>query len=380
MRFFRYKTLGPTRQPRWAAAPGGNPSVKAIKTLDLAGRLVGCLAALVAVMTVGCNTAPPDSKPVIRLHDDQIDAQQINNAIIATLITTGYGYPVVRVERTIKEMRRLIVAGEIDLTVELWKVNNLKWLEVETAAGTIVDFGEMYSGGGQFWMIPRWVAEEYGIRSVADMRRHWKVFQDPEDPSKGVFFNCIIGWTCRELNTAKLRGYGLDKFYNAVSPSTPKALEAALENSQLKRVPVFGYYWNPNALMAAYDWQILEEPPFTPECWQRVVDASLVDGPYQLDQGCAYGNSPVQKIGHPGLAQKAPDLALFFTRMHMDLAILNRLLLWAREQNATDWQEVAAHFLRHYPDQWRGWVTAEAAQRIDRALAEPVPPSKEGRP
>jgi ABC-type proline/glycine betaine transport system substrate-binding protein len=346
------------------------------------GLWAGGLVALLAVaLASGCDlAATSEVKPLIRLHDDQIDAQQIHNAIITVIVTAGYGYRVERVERTIKEMRRLIVAGEIDLTVELWKINNLKWYAEEIAAGTIIDFGEMYDGGGQFWMIPRWVAEQYGIVSVADMQRHWQIFQDPEDPSKGVFFNCIIGWTCRDLNEAKLHAYGLDKYYNAVSPSTPKALEAALENAQLKRVPVFGYYWNPNALMAAYDWQILTEPPYTEECWKRVVDASTGDGLPEPEVGCAYGTSPVHKIGHRGLAQKAPDLARFIGRMHMDLDTINRLLLWASRHQAGDWQQVATYFFQHYPEQWRGWVTAEAAARILQALPPPASAGPEARP
>ena len=47
----------------------------------------------------------------------------------------------------------------------------------------------------------------------------------PEDASKGLFFNCITGWTCLEINSVKLEAYGLDKYYNAVSPISPEALQ-----------------------------------------------------------------------------------------------------------------------------------------------------------
>jgi len=99
------------------------------------------------------------------------------------------------------------------------------------------------------------------------------VVQDPEDSSKGTFINCIIGWQCAEINRAKLDSYGLLDNYNIISPGSAAALDAVLLGAQEKNEPVFGYYWAPTSLMGAFDWHVLEEPPYTEACWEEVVKA-----------------------------------------------------------------------------------------------------------
>ena len=81
------------------------------------------------------------------------------------------------------------------------------------------------------------MGEQYGIETVFDMKEHWQLFHDPQDPSKGVFYSCDIGSQCTEINRVKLEAYGLDRYYNAVTPSTA-VLEAALATAQERRQPV----------------------------------------------------------------------------------------------------------------------------------------------
>ena len=326
------------------------------------------LMALPGAWLGGCDLPwKGEKKEVIRLHDDQIDMLKINNAIVEYIIEHGYGYPVERVERTTKEISKLLASGDIDLSLEMWLGNNLDWFRSEEKKGRIVSLGALYRGQ-QFWMIPRWVAEQYAIRNVADMRRHWQLFQDPDDPSKGVFFNCIMGWTCLEINDRKLRAYGLDKYYNAVSPSSPEALVKIFENAQLKKMPVFGYYWIPNALMASYDWQILEEPPFEEECWNDLITAPT--DAIDPTCGCAYGADAVHKLANAQLADKAPEVVAMLEKMQVEIRILNEVLAWGRSHEGLDWERAAMYFLRTFEEVWRSWVPPENFERIKSALAQ----------
>jgi glycine betaine/proline transport system substrate-binding protein len=275
-----------------------------------------------------------------------------------------------RVECTTKEMQRLIVQGDIDVALEVWKSNNQEWYRREVARGRIIDLGAIYADGHQFWVIPAWVAREYNIRTVADMRRHWQLFQDPEDSSKGLFFNCITGWMCLEINSVKLEAYGLNKFYNAVSPISPEALRAVFENAQLKRVPAFGYYWTPNSLMASYEWQVLEEPPYSEKCWDKVVKATSDKTLRPIDEACAYEYTSVHKFANQGFAGRLPDVLEVLNKMAVDSNSLSDTLSWAFHQGRQNWDDAAVYYLRRYPEQWQAWVTSPVRNRIEKALAE----------
>ena len=118
--------------------------------------------------------------------------------------------------------------------MERWEQNDIQWYNQEIAKGTIQNMGTTYESGPQFFVIPKWVSEEYGIKTVFDMTGYSRLFN-------GAFINCITGWRCTEINKVKLEAYGLTDHYTIVSPGSGAALEATLANAQENREPVFGY-------------------------------------------------------------------------------------------------------------------------------------------
>jgi len=186
-------------------------------TLDVTTRLVrissvAAVLFLIAVLAVGCG-----QKPVIRLYDGQWGSLWVNNAIAEFIIEKGYGYPVEAVVANTIVMQEVIEKGEIDLNLEMWQQNFIVWYNEQIERGNIVNIGITYEDSSQFFIIPKWVAEEYNIKTVFDMKDHWEIFQDPEDPSKGIVYNGIIGWEATEINKVKLEAYGLTRYYNLVT-------------------------------------------------------------------------------------------------------------------------------------------------------------------
>jgi len=329
--------------------------------------LLAALAAI-ALLTAGYVLIRGGRKPVIRLHDGGWDSICVINATAKFIIEEGYGYPVETVPQTSKVMLTSMQTGEIDLNLENWRQNWIDWYNEQIAQGSIVNLGMIFEGGPQFWIVPKWMAEQYNIKTVFDMKEHWELFKDLEDPSKGVFYNGIIGWVCNKINEVKLEAYGLARHYNAVSPGSSAALEAALVRAQRNRNPVFSYYWGPNALMEAYDWHILEEPPYTDECWQQITAAVKDKSLRPLSRSCSYQTVPVDKVAHSDLLEKAPDLVEMLKRMEFGLKPLNKTLAWVKEDDARDWNDAAIYYLRNYEDRWKTWVTPEACERIEKAL------------
>ncbi|MFQ5904722.1 MAG: glycine betaine ABC transporter substrate-binding protein, partial [Candidatus Binatia bacterium] len=182
--------------------------------------------------------------------------------------------------------------------------------------------------------------------------------------------NGIIGWEATEINRVKLEAYGLTRYYNLIVPGSKDGLEAALARAQQNHKPVFGYYWNPAPLMGAYDWYILEEPPYTGECWEKIIAAIEDKSLRPLDQACAYESLPIDKVTHKDLLKNAPDVVEMLEKMTVGLEPLNDTLGLDNKNEIQDWEKAAIYYLRNYEGRWKTWVTPEAYQRIKKALEE----------
>ena len=316
-----------------------------------------------------CGCFKDEAKPVIKTYDGQWQSIRVNNAIVEFIIEQGYGYPVQSVEMTSQEMQAAMETGEINLNMEMWQQSRIDWYNEQLEKGNIINLGMSYEAGPQFFIIPKWVAEQHQIKTIFDMKQHWRLFKDPRNISKGIFHNCIIGWRCNEINQVKLEAYGLSRFYNIFSPGSPAAMEAALEGARINHQPIFGYFWAPTALMGKYDWHILKEPPYTDQCWQK-ISAAIQDRRLRpVDEACAYENLPVEKVVHKSLLKNARDVVEMLEKMVVGLEPLNKTLAWAKE-NDRDRDEAFIYYLKNYENRWKSWVTPKAYRQIDRALKQ----------
>ncbi len=341
-------------------------------------RLATLIVALgaVAFISAACASIPgaagPVAKPTLKLVDTQFDSGWLNNAIAKYVIEKGYGYPVETVETTTVIAQASLANGELDVWMELWQQNWQETYDKELAAGNIQNLGPTYEAGPQFFTIPRWVAEQYNIKTVEDMKRPEvvKLFQNPENPAKGAFINCITGWQCAEINRAKFRAYELDKYYDMIDPGSSGALDAALAGPQKRHEPVFGYYWAPTALIGMFDWYVLQEPAYSKECWAEVLKGRD-DKNYTPKQACAYPTLPVDKGINKGMQHKAPDVVELLKKMEVGLEPINKTLAWAKEHDVKPSSEQAAiYYLRTYESRWTTWMPADRVQKVKEALAQ----------
>ena len=202
------------------------------------GLLILAALLLVVTMVVGC---APEEKPTIKVADAQWESLWIINAVFEYIAENGYGYPVETIEMNTTIAAVSLAEGEVDLWVEMWEQNWQDVYDEAIAEGKIENMGPVFEGGPQVWIIPQWMADEYNIKTVFDMKDHWELFKDPEDPDKGVFISCIPGWECEEINEVKFEAYGLTEYYNIIAPGSGGAREAAQVCAQKKGDPVLGF-------------------------------------------------------------------------------------------------------------------------------------------
>lgn len=348
-------------------------------------RLLRAVAALtlVAALVAGCSSPGGSGAKgdVIKIADLQWQTLWINNAIAKAVIEKGYGHQVEIVEMTTPIMQQAIVKGDVDVIMEIWRSNWADWYKQVTAKQQIVEVGPVFDKAMQGWYVPRYIIEgdaERGIKpvapdlkSVADLPKYTSLFQDPEDPQKGLLINCITGWQCAKVNRIKLQAYGLVDDYNIQEPGASAALDAAIAGAYKKGQPVLAYYWEPTWLLGMYDMVRLEEPPFTEQCDAQIQKALADEIPLAqvtAAAGCAYQEETVTKGINPGLKERSPEVVAFLEKMFIPNEVLNQLSAKMEGEKLTA-DQTAHWFFKNHPEVWRSWLPADKAEAFAKEMS-----------
>ncbi|MFH1639568.1 MAG: glycine betaine ABC transporter substrate-binding protein [Chloroflexota bacterium] len=322
---------------------------------------------LIATLVSGCTSAKKE-KPVITFYEGGWESQWLEIAIAQFIIEKGYDYPTESIMMSNEILFAAVEKGEVDVDIEEWPQNVPEWYNRMIDEGYYEEMGYILEGGPQFFCIPKWVAEQYNIKTVYDMKDHWELFKDPEDSSKGLFINSLISWGCTNINEIKLEAYGLSEYYNIITPGSSGAWVAAMAGPQKKNQPVFGYYYSPTPLMGMYDWYILEEPEHDPALWDK-INAALDDPSLRpVDDACNYPDQPLPLCVHTNLREKAPDVVDMFDNMTIGLDRCSQTLAWVEENEVKNWEVGAVYFLREFDSHWKTWVPNDVYQKIKKAV------------
>ena len=256
--------------------------------------------------------------------------------------------------------------GDIDINMEIWFNTAPEMYHEGAEAGDVLDLGLNMNAGEFAFLVPRYVIEgdaDRGIaamapdlKSVDDLPMYASVFEDPEQPGMGRFYNCIIGWQCELINNDKMATYGLDEHFTNFRPGTSAALAASLSGAYEKGEAWLGYYWGPTWVLGTYDMVVLEEPAYSDDCW--------VEG----DRGCTWPPSIVNVAVSKDFAEAASEEMVEFLRAYeMDQLLVSELLAYMRE-NDVEAIDAARYFLENRADIWTAWVSDDVAARVQDSL------------
>jgi glycine betaine/proline transport system substrate-binding protein len=306
------------------------------------------------------------SRGTIKIADQGFDSIRTHNRIVGFILENGYGYkPEYMFGETITTING-VARGDIDVHMEVWVQNVQKVFDEGISEGKFIDLGSNFPDSWQGWLVPTYVIKgdtkrgikpmAPGLRSVMDMPKYWEVFKDPGDPSSGIFYSCIPGWACQEINELKFKAYGLDEYFNIIVPGSDAALSASMASAYKKGKSWFGYYWAPTWVLGKLDMTPLAEPEFDSKLWNK-------DKGYR----CAYPSVNVHIIATASLPKRAPEVVEFLKHYETTLKLNNRMLAYKKDQDA-DAIETAIWFLKNYQNLWTEWVTAEVAAKVKDAL------------
>ena len=289
-------------------------------------------------------------------------------AVMRQVVARGYGCKTDTVPGNTVTLEQALADDDIQIVAEEWVSRSDTWKKAADA-GKVKALGHPFTGASEGWYVPDYMVSGPGavtpeLHDVSQLgqAKYLKLFNDPEQPSKGRFLNCPSGWTCEGVNTAKLHAYGLDEHYVDFRPGTGPAMDAAITSAYAQKQPILFYYWSPSPIAGKLKLKGLDEPPYSAACW---TDLTSKNGHH--NQGCTAPSADIAwGVSAPFNSQNQEIIAVL-GKATVPLDLLNANLVAIVDAHvAPDAQALA--FLKNRPDLWRSWVSPQAADRIAASL------------
>lgn len=337
--------------------------------------LVVAIGAGLAAIQGGTAAGACEIERPIRFAGNDWASNSFHVAVASHVLAKGYGCKAVAVPGTTQPLLNALAKGDIDVNMELWKDNNVEiWEKMEKSGRALETKGVSIQGAVQSWWVPRYLVEgdpkrgikakAPGLRAVADLPQYKTLFADPEQPSKGRFYNCKLGWNCEQVNSRKLEAYGLLEHFTNFMPGSGAALDAAIDSAYKRGRPIVFYYWGPTWVLGKYDLLRLSEPAYDKAIWEKLDKAKSGVGL----QATAYPAIRVSIAVNAAFAAAAPSIIRFFDRYRMQDDIVNEALVFMREKKDRSGARAAREFLRKHPALWKAWLPPEIAAKVAASL------------
>jgi glycine betaine/proline transport system substrate-binding protein len=295
------------------------------------------------------------------------NSNQFHMAVVKRILRDGYGCPVKIRRGKTKPLQNALLTGDVDVMLEVWgDAVDGRW-EAAIEDGDIVDLGVNFPDSTQGWYVPRYMLEgpdapAPDLKSVTDLPRYAHLFEDPKKPGKGRFYNCVRGWLCEDINTRKLRAYGLDKHFTNIRPKNSASLAAAIVRASRLQKPVLAYYWEPTWLIGTYDLVRLEEPRYDVRTWSELTRDT------NPTQGVAYPRLAVRKAVSSGFRRYAPAATRFLNSYRTDSDLISEGLAYVQEVEGATPDDAAREFLATKEDIWSKWVPDDVVESVKAKL------------
>lgn len=336
-----------------------------------AAAIAGPLGLLASASTAAAETPVCELDRPVTLAALDWDSSAFHNGVAGYILEHGYGCQVSLVPGSTIPLLNAMVRGTVDITMEMWISNVPEAWDQAVERDKVKEVGVNFPDATQNWYVPKYLVEGEAapapeLKSVSDLPKYKGLFEEPDEPGKGRFYNCIFGWGCEAINTKKLHAYGLTDSYVNFRPGTGAALAGAIESHIQNKEPIVFYYWGPTWILGKFGDQIvaLEEPAYNQETWTALLKAA---NPGDVEKATAYPSVEVSVAVNAEFSEFAPNIVEFLSNYETSNQIVSEALAYMRDNNATA-DEAAVHFLKGNPDIWTEWVPDEVAQTVKSAL------------
>ena len=244
--------------------------------------------------------------------------------------------------------------------MEIWTESYQKQYNAALKSGDIIEASVNLDDTRQGLFVPTYVIKgdpKRGIKplapelkSIHDLSKYWRLFEDPEDPNKGRIYGAIPLWNANTVFHDKMKNYNLLETFNYFEPKSQKELNESFIRAYESGKPWVGYQWKPSWVAGLYDITELKDEPYNEKDW--------LDG-YRTE-------FPSQKLTiavHHRLPEQVPEVFKFLQNYSTSSAITSELLAYIEKNNTTT-RETAIWFLNHYQKLWINWVPHDVGEKI----------------
>ncbi len=268
---------------------------------------------------------------------------------------------------TVPTSTSMVEKGEPDIAPEMWTNSVKESIDSAVNDGKLHYAGQSLSDGGEegFW-VPKYLVDQYPeLATIEGVKKHAKLFEHPEDPEKSMFMGCPAGWACQISSANLYQALGLKEAgFTLVDPGSSAGLTGSIAKAYERKEGWFGYYWAPTAVMGRYP---MVKVDFGSGVQLDHFMSCITQKECTDPKPSMFPPSPVWTVTTTSFKQKAPEAFAYLNSRAMTNAQMNELLAWM-EQNQADGEYAAYHFLTEYESIWSGWVPADVAKKIKKAL------------
>ncbi len=280
------------------------------------------------------------------------------------ILETGFGCEAELIPGdTMATATSMVEKGQPDIAPELWTNAVQEAIENGVQEGRVKYVGHSLVEGGEegFW-VPAYLVEKYPeLKTIAGVKKHPELFEHPENPDAGGFYNCPAGWGCQISAANLFRALELDKAgFKLIDSGSAAGLSGSLAKAYERKEGWFGYYWAPTAVLGKYNMVKVDFGSGVDK--DEYLRCTSVDG-CPDPKVTMYPPSPVYTIVTTEFAAKDPAMQDYLNKRGFTNADMNQLLAWMEDEQANA-EDAMFYFLENYPQVWKAWLPESIAEKV----------------
>ena len=290
------------------------------------------------------------------------------NQVMKVVLEQGYGYKTEPIEATNVALVEALTKNEVDIHTYIAELSFETYEELRDS-GKLIEWGSIHDDGMQGVYVPTYMIKgdaERGIdpitpdlKTIDDLKDYWETFKDPEDPTKGVFYNAPADYLAANVLNHKLETYGLTEYYNIITPGSQGAEDATLKAAYDKGEPWVGYGFVVSYMYSQFDLTKLED--------RCAFDPKL----YNEENGyaCDFVLDSYKVCSSTEFEAKAPEVTDFLSKFHLSGKIIADGIGYMTNNDNPEGDKAAIDWLKNNTDTWKTWVPEDVAANIEAYLS-----------
>ncbi len=244
----------------------------------------------------------------------------------------------------------MAAAGEPAMAPEVWigRIAGI-WNSVLESGRVRLQVSTFDSPVLEGWYLPPELKERLpGLNGIMDLEQY--VGQMTDEGQRPRFISCPADWACSIINANLLRALGLENEFEMTIPKNRFEMDFLIAEAVSRRQPVVFYYWQPNAILAQFDFSALDMGEFDGDRFKCLAQADCPE-----PEPSSFAPEQVFMVATDWLEAEAPSVAGYMKRAVLPIDEMNLILSWQAEGEA-DFERLARRFIDERREVWEPWV------------------------